>query len=177
MVTIKAFHKDERGLYTDPTGDSKFYFEIGKTYIHEGEVKLCKSGFHASRNCDISETVGYYPVNSHYCLVDINVINERDDKIVGNKITLLKELTFEECIGYDKTGEWCYHFADDIKEANVELLQNAVITKDKTGCWCYYFARYVKGTNVKLLQNAVIEKNTTGEGCYYSADDVKGPIS
>jgi len=90
MITIKAFKKDERGLYTDPTGKNKFYFEIGKTYIHEGEVKLCKSGFHASRNCDLSETISYYPVESHYCLVDVNVVDKEIDKVVGDRITLLR---------------------------------------------------------------------------------------
>jgi len=47
--------------------------------------------------------------------------------VVGDKITLLKELTFEECVEYDQTGKWCYWFAKDVKGANVKLLQDAVI--------------------------------------------------
>ena len=203
MITVKAFKKDKRGLYTDPTGKNKFYFEIGKTYIHNGNVEICESGFHASRNCDTSETVAYYPVGYHYGLVDVDVVDEEDDKVVGDRITLLKELTFEECIEYDKTGRWCYQFAKDVKGANVELLQDAVIAKDKTGEWCYGFAKYVNGANVELLQDiviarditgnlcywfsrfineanvellqdAVIAKDKTGEWCYYFADNIKG---
>ena len=174
MITVKAFRKDEGGLYTSPTSKNKFYLEIGKTYTHEGKVKLCRSGFHASRNCDISETVAYYPVNSYYCLVDIDVIDGDNNKMVGNRITLLKELTFEECVSYDKSGEWCYQFAENIKRANVKLLQNAVIEKDITGNLCYRFAKNIERINVKLLQNAVIKKDTTGEWCYYFAKYVKG---
>ena len=40
MITVKAFNKDKKRLYTDPTNKNKFYFEIGKTYTHRGEVKI-----------------------------------------------------------------------------------------------------------------------------------------
>jgi len=73
------------------------------------------------------------------------VVDEEDDKVAGDRITLLKELTFEECVSYDKTGKWCYYFAGDISGANIELLQNAVIAKDEGGKWCYRFAEDIKG--------------------------------
>jgi len=47
-------------------------------------------------------------------------------------------------IDKDKTGEWCYKFAEFVSETNVELLQDALITKDETGKWCFLFAMNVK---------------------------------
>ena len=51
MKTYKGFNKDMtcRG----------FQYEEGKKYIHEGEVSVCNSGFHACE--DPIECFGYYP--------------------------------------------------------------------------------------------------------------------
>lgn len=176
MITIKAFSKDEKGLYCQPNDDkTKFYYDVGKTYeMIVKKVKICKLGFHASANCDVSETLNYYPVRgTHYCLVDLEVIDISINKAVGNKITILKELDFKECVEYDKTGKWCYYFARCVEDADVKLLQNRVIEVDKTGEWCYSFAWKVKGADVKLLQNKVMELDKTGEWCYYFALYVK----
>jgi hypothetical protein len=105
MRTIKAFYKDKKGYYCKPD-DKKFYYEEGKTYKTDN-VKLCSSGFHASLNFDISETIHYYGLaHAHYGIVDLNVIESDDEKSVGNKITILEFLPkdFNVLVEYDKTG-------------------------------------------------------------------------
>lgn len=175
MITVKAFYKDEKGLYCNPSGNRKFRYEIGKTYTHKIEkIKMCKYGFHASANCDISETIQYYGFSDViYCFVDLNVIEKKDDKVVGDKITVLRELSIDECIKYDKTGIWCYLSAVTGKIKDIDRLQKEIIKKDKTGQWCYWFAKDVEGADISLLQKAVIKKDKTGEWCYRFANGIK----
>ena len=170
MITIKAFN---RGLIC-----RDFQYEVGKTYeIPKEQVKICEYGFHASANCDISETVDYYPVleSTEYAIVDIDIVDKNSDKAVGNKIKVIRKVeSLDELIKYDKTGEWVYFYAKNIPNADVEKLQIAIIEKDKKGRWTYYFARDVPNTNIQKLQNAVIEKDKTGEWSYWFARDVEG---
>ena len=97
MKAYKGFNKDLtcRG----------FRFEEGKTYTHEGDVKLCESGFHACEN-PIDCLHHYSPNKSVYHEVELeDVSDERSDdtKVVAKKITIgakigipqLCQLTFE----------------------------------------------------------------------------------
>lgn len=173
MITVKAFKKDEKGLYTMPK-KNKYYFEVGKTYKHKGKVAIYALGFHASANCDISDTLPYYNSDSHYCLVDINKVYSDGDIVVGDIITILKELTFNECIEYDKTGRWCIHLIarnrhrlikNKLRDDDIKLLVDSVIAKDKTGRLCYECAKVSDNLYVNILQEAVIAKDTTGDIC------------
>ena len=83
-----------------------FQFEEGKTYEHEGEVKLCESGFHACE--DPLDIFGYYaPSNSEFHEVELEgVSDEREDytKVVAKKITIGARL------GIDKIIKACVEF-------------------------------------------------------------------
>lgn len=179
MLTVKAFWKDNKGLYCDPDG-KKHYYKVGKEYVVDRErVKICKFGFHASAHCDISETLYFYDITEHtaYCLVDINVVDEHRYVVVGDRISIIKELTFDECVQYDKTGEWCFKFLLNMNNGNIDNfdnLQDAILEKDNTGVWCCWLATTIKGTDIKRLQNAVIERDETGELCYRVAKYVEG---
>ena len=98
MKAYKGFNKDMtcRG----------FQFEEGKTYEHDGEVKLCESGFHACE--DPLNIFEYYdPANSEFHEVELDgVSNERrnDTKIAAKKITIGARL------GIDKIIKACIQF-------------------------------------------------------------------
>ena len=92
MKAYKGFNKDMtcRG----------FQFEEGKTYEHEGDAKLCESGFHACEDpLDIFE---YYPAaNSEFHEVELDgVSNERrgDTKVAAKKITIGARLGIDKII-------------------------------------------------------------------------------
>ena len=76
--TIKAY----KGFKKNPDGTLEcrgFKFEEGKTYTHDGEVKLCNSGFHA---CEAPvDCLGYYaPATSEFHEVElIDATEEKSD--------------------------------------------------------------------------------------------------
>ena len=77
-----------------------FQFEEGKTYEHEGEVKLCESGFHACE--DPLNIFEYYaPANSEFHEVELDGVSNkrgRDTKVVAKKITIGARLSIDKII-------------------------------------------------------------------------------
>ena len=67
-----------------------FQFEEGKTYIHDGEVKLCENGFHACENP--LDCFNYYsPAESIYREVEMEGVSDErkeDSKVVGKSIKI-----------------------------------------------------------------------------------------
>jgi hypothetical protein len=98
MKAYKGFNKDLtcRG----------FQYEEGKTYEHDGEVKLCNEGFHACE--DPLETLDYYDVaTSEYHEVELDGVSEErvdDSRVVAKKITIGARL------GIDKLVKACIDF-------------------------------------------------------------------
>ena len=61
--------------------------EVGKTYTHEGEIKICASGYHASRR--LIDALRYAPgaqISRVECWGDVQ---EQDDKLVARNRTVL----------------------------------------------------------------------------------------
>ena len=83
-----------------------FQFEEGKTYEHEGELKLCESGFHACE--DPLDIFGYYaPSGSEFHEVELEGVSDErkdDTKVVAKKITIGARL------GIDKIIKACVEF-------------------------------------------------------------------
>ena len=78
-----------------------FQYEEGKTYEHEGDVKVCKSGFHACE--DAIDVLDYYaPGESVYHEVDVEDIvraeEDIDTKIAARKITIGARLSIAKLI-------------------------------------------------------------------------------
>lgn len=77
-----------------------FQYEVGKTYKHKGEIKLCISGFHACKNP--IDVFTYYPCVpwGKFAEVELSgeIKGEDDDKQVASKITIVKELSFDEFV-------------------------------------------------------------------------------
>ena len=83
-----------------------FQFEEGKTYEHEGEVKLCESGFHACE--DPLDIFGYYaPSGSEFHEVELEGVSDEckeETNVVAKKITIGTRL------GIDKIIKACVEF-------------------------------------------------------------------
>ena len=84
-----------------------FQYEIGKEYVHEGEIECCESGFHACTNpFDVLE---YYPVErrNRFCVVEQSGMiktGNGDSKQASSKIKIKAEIGMA---GLFKAGvEW-----------------------------------------------------------------------
>lgn len=75
-------------------------FEVGKTYTHDGRIKICQSGFHACKHpLDVFRY--YSPVSSRYAIVTQagNIARHAEDsKIAGSIITIERELSLHDLI-------------------------------------------------------------------------------
>lgn len=83
-----------------------YQYEIGKTYEHKGDVKACKSGFHA---CEYSLDVlsHYSPAVSKFAVVKMSGETSKDSddtKIASAKITIETEINLPEMV--KKAVEW-----------------------------------------------------------------------
>lgn len=92
MKAYKGFNRDMtcRG----------YKFAEGETYEHEGDVKLCKSGFHACQ--DPMDCMRYYdPCTSVYHEVEIDGVSDErkgDTKVVGKKIRIGAQIGIAEMV-------------------------------------------------------------------------------
>lgn len=90
---MKAFKGFNEKLQCNPSG-KPFQYEIGKEYEHEGDVKPCRSGFHACTSP--LDVLGYYPPSdSRYCEVEVDDDSKGDNddsKVASKKIKIGAEI-------------------------------------------------------------------------------------
>ena len=73
-----------------------FQYEIGKTYEHNGEVELCRSGFHFCRK--LKDVHHFYNLKeSRICeiVADGKIIDD-DKKSVCSRMRIVREISREE---------------------------------------------------------------------------------
>ena len=90
-----------------------FKYEIGKTYVHEGTISLCNSGFHACESpLDIWDY--YPPLNGNQAAVvelgGVTDQKENDSKRVGKSIIVKAALSIAGLVSAQI--EWCQKNAD-----------------------------------------------------------------
>ena len=117
MNTIKAY----KAFNHDWTCRS-FQFKVGKTYVHDGEISLCKSGFHA---CEAPlDVLGYYPPTAMFAEVELGGVSgqkENDTKRVGKSIFVKAALSIAGLVSAQI--EWASKQAD----ANISSGRNSTV--------------------------------------------------
>lgn len=94
-----------------------FQYEVGKTFVHDGNIEMCGSGFHFCRKA--SDCFDYYDFNSRNKVAEveaIGLVETRNNKSVTNKIKIVREISWQElltivnegrnCTGLCNTGDW-----------------------------------------------------------------------
>jgi len=116
-------------------------YEIGKTYRHRGEVKRCRSGFHA---CEYPlDIFGYYePASSRFAVVELSGKTDReedgDTKICASTIKIKGEIGIPGLV--KAAVEYIKERATEGKETNTGNWSAATNTGDwsaatNTGDW------------------------------------------
>jgi len=89
-----------------------FKFEVGKTYTHDGPIRICESGFHFClfpQDC-----FNYYTFDSNNIVCEVEALDKtdgqtEDSKLCTNKLKIIRQLDWFEVltivnIGKDNTG-------------------------------------------------------------------------
>ena len=103
--------KAYKGFNSDMTCRG-FQFEIGKTYTHDGEIKLCESGFHS---CEAPlDVFNFYPPTALFAEVELDGVSEethnQDTKRVSKSLTVKAAI---DIAGLVKAQiEWCSKKSD-----------------------------------------------------------------
>ena len=94
-----------------------FQYEVGKTFKHEGNIKICGSGFHFCQKA--SDCFNYYNFDSKNKVAEVIAtgnVKTKYDKSVTDEITIVREIQWTElltivntgsnCTGLSNTGDW-----------------------------------------------------------------------
>ena len=85
-----------------------FHYEVGKEYFHNGDIGLCKAGFHF---CQVaSDCFCYYNFNPENKVAEVEAIGlteTEDNKSVTNHIRIVREIPWQELLTIVNTGKDC----------------------------------------------------------------------
>ena len=95
MRAFKGFEKRSDGTMWC----IEFQYEVGKTYKHEGEIKLCESGFHACH--ELHQVCGGEIIESE----------DDDGKFVCSEIRLVKEIDMTDVAKFNIAWSFSEGFA------------------------------------------------------------------
>lgn len=85
-----------------------FRFEVGRTYKHEGDIGLCKAGFHFCRKAaDCFNFYSFDPNNKVAEIEAIGLVESDEIKSVTNEIKIVREIPWSEVLQIVNVGKGC----------------------------------------------------------------------
>ena len=85
-----------------------FQYEVGKTYKHNGNIKMCESGFHfCQKAVDCFNYYSFDPNNKVAEVEAIGLVETRKDKSVTDEIVIIREISWQELLTLVNTGNGC----------------------------------------------------------------------
>lgn len=89
----------------------RFQYEVGKTYILDGDLQICVRGFHFCKK--LSDCFNYYPFDPENRVAVIEAsgaIVETNDKCATDVISIIREMSWYEVLDLVNTGKACTGF-------------------------------------------------------------------
>lgn len=90
-----------------------FRYEVGKTYKHEGDIKMCGKGFHFCQKA--SDCFNYYDFDSRNKVAEIEAIGLVEtygNKSVTDEIVIVREIEWAELLTIVNEGKNCTGFCN-----------------------------------------------------------------
>ena len=85
-----------------------FQYKVGETYIHNGNIEICGSGFHFCQKA--SDCFSYYQFDSNNKVAEIEAIGlveTSGNKSVTDRIVIVREITWQELLTIVNKGKDC----------------------------------------------------------------------
>lgn len=85
-----------------------FQYEVGKTFKHEGNIEMCKSGFHFCMKA--SDCFNYYEFDCKNKVAEVEAIGRIEtygDKCVTDEIKIIREISWHEVLDVVNDGHGC----------------------------------------------------------------------
>ena len=111
MRAYKGFNRHDDGTLLC----KDFQYEPGKTYKHEGEIKLCENGFHACH--ELHQVWQFYPNNGTNVFYEVECDGEiieskkNEGKFVCSEIRLVREVDMSDVEKFDNAEHFSEGFA------------------------------------------------------------------
>ena len=127
MKAYKGFNRHNDGTLWC----KDFQYEPGKRYTHEGEIKLCESGFHACH--ELHQVWCFYPNNGYNVFYEVEcggeIFESEDDdgKFVCSEIRLVKEIDMTDVAKFDEA----YSFYEGFAQVKLNGKWNHIDTEGK----------------------------------------------
>ena len=149
-------------------------YEVGQTYILDGELIMCLNGFHFCQ--DLIDAFRYYPPNKDIKVFKIEALGDiktEYDKSVTDKIKILEEVSLSN-LKLEKNGKK-YEFNDRGKVIKIEYYSgywekyeydennNTIKIEDVNGCW--------EKREYDLNSNLIRREKSTGDWAKFEYDE------
>ena len=82
-------------------------YEVGKTYKIDGDIGICKKGFHFCQKA--SDCFNYYSFNCENKVAEVEatgIVETEEDKSVTNEIKIVREMSWQEVLALVNTGDY-----------------------------------------------------------------------
>ena len=83
-----------------------FQYEVGKTYTHDGTLKVCGNGFHFCEKA--IDCFNYYSFDPNNKVAEVEAVGDvltDGDKSVTNKLVIVREVEWSELLNIVNTGK------------------------------------------------------------------------
>ena len=103
MATIKGYK-----VFNPDWTCRGFQYKVGETFVHNGNIKMCGSGFHFCRKA--SDCFNYYDFNSNNKVAEveaIGLVETQGNKSVTDKIKIVREIEWQELLTIVNEGNDC----------------------------------------------------------------------